>query len=481
MKNVMPTHRKNDRSIPAKARPGIGKTVPFSGPYRRVGYRPLGWNRSMPFSGLGAAAVLMMATMRGSAQQALQDLMANDAATESRNQQMQLTDYTYKAGDFRILAEPSVDLQWNDNINLAQTGAESDFIVEPSVHLTTSYPLTQENVFFLDFTIGYNKYISHSELDTLDLNSQSGSGFSFDLDVKDVKVNFHDRFSYSQDSSQNAQVSNTGSYGTFQNAAGVSADWDLNDVTLSAGYDHQTVLATSSQFSQDNQNSELLTSRLGLRVHPQVTTGVEATAAFTKYDQNQLNDNNSYSFGVFADIRPDEALTISPRVGYTLYDFQQTSTNIQTSSLNSWYADLVIKHDITKTISYTIDAGHEVQLGVQADVTEDWYARPTITWNVIKGWQFQTGFFYDHGTEGQGSTYGLLKLNDSQTYDWYGGNFTVSHPLTKRFDLALNYRITTRSVDSTTTFVGIGSGTTSGGYLQNMVELTLTYHPPRIP
>ena len=419
--------------------------------------------------------------MRGSAQEALHDLMANNAATESRNKQMQSADYTYKSGDFQVLAEPSLDLQYNDNINLTQTNEESDFIVEPAVRLTTSYPLTQENLLFLDFTIGYSKYISHSELDTLDLNSQSGSGFSFDIGVKDVKINLHDRFSYTQDSAQNAQVANTGSYGTFQNAAGLSAVWDLNDVTLTGGYDHQTVFATSSQFSQDNQSSELLTSQLEFKVHPRITAGLEATASFTSYDQNQLNNNSSYSFGVNADIRPDEAFRIQPRVGYTIYDFQQTSTNIQTSNLGSWYADLNISHDITKTISYAIDAGHEVSLGVESDATEDWYARPSITWKIIKDWQFETGFFYDHGTEGQGSTYGPLRLNDSQTYDWYGGSLTVSHPLSKRFDLALNYRITKRSADSTTTFVGFGSGTTSGGYLQNLVELTLTYHPPRLP
>jgi hypothetical protein len=41
--------------------------------------------------------------------------------------------------------------------------------------------------------------------------------------------------------------------------------------------------------------------RAGLRVHPTVIAGVEATAAFTAYDQPVLNDNSAYTAGVYAD------------------------------------------------------------------------------------------------------------------------------------------------------------------------------------
>lgn len=407
--------------------------------------------------------------------------MANESASETQSHQMKVQDYTFKEGDFRMLVAPSLDLQWNDNINLVQTGAQSDFIVEPAVSLIGSYPLTQENLLFLDVTIGYSKYLEHSEYDTLDLNSGSGTGLSFDMVVKDVTVNVHDRFNYTQDAAESPEIANTGSYGTFQNTAGLTGTWDLNDVKLSLGYDYQTLLATSSEFDQDNESSHLISAQVGLRVHPKITTGLEATASYTTYDQMQLNNNSSYSVGVFADIRPDSALKIEPRVGYTIYDFQQTSTNIQTSNLNSWYADLMISHDITKAISYTIDAGHEVQLGIYADATEDWYFRPSITWNIIKGWGIRTDFFYEDGTQGEGSTYGPFNLNYSQNFEWYGGTLAITHPLTKRFDLSLSYRITEQSSDSTVSFANVTGNLSNTHYLQNLVELTLTYHPPHLP
>lgn len=482
----MRIRKANNLGDPAKPGPWCRDPLPLVTPGGwRAQFLPPAFGPTFPFMRTPAGAVLAAAVfgaaLPASAQQALQNSMANDAAAKSRSLQMQNQDYTFKQGDFRMLVAPSLDFEWNDNVFLTQANPQDDFILKPAVRLTTSYPLTQENLLYLDVSIGYSKYFNHSELDTLDLNSGSGSGFSFDIGVKDVSLNVHDRFNYTQDSAQSAAIANTGSYGTFQNAAGLLATWDLNDVTLTLGYDHQTVLATSSQFNEDNQSSELLSARLGLRVHPRITTGLEATASFTRYDQMMLNNNSSYSIGAYADIRPDESISIQPRAGYTLYDFQQSSTNIQTASLSSWYADLNISHDITKTISYSLDAGHEVQLGIQSDVTEDWYVRPAINWNVIKGWGIRTAFFYQNGTQGQGSTYGPFRLNYSQNFEWYGGSLSLSHPLTKRLDLALNYRLTLQSATSSESFASLTGNLPGSHYAQNLVELTLTYHPPRIP
>lgn len=159
--------------------------------------------------------------------------MAGDAAAEARTLQMQNQNYTFKNGDFMMLLTPSLNLGWNDNVNLSKTNAEDDFIVSPTMGITASYPLTQRNLLQLNLTVGYNDYISHSDLSTLYL--QSGSELSFDIYIKDFWINLHDQFSYVQDSSQNANVANTGVYGTFQNTAGLSGTWDLNDVTLALG------------------------------------------------------------------------------------------------------------------------------------------------------------------------------------------------------------------------------------------------------
>ncbi len=237
------------------------------------------------------------AALSTSAQEALQNMTAGDSAAKAHSQQMQSSqnqDYTFKKGDFQMMVVPAMSLEWNDNVNLAQTNALDDFILTPSIDINAIYPFTQRNILNFDFTIGYNWYLKHPGFSSFDLNSTSGTGLSFDLGVKDVTINFHDWVNYTQGGGQNASpqntangsIANTATYGTFQNTLGFSPVWDLNQLKLSAGYDHQNILATSSQFDSQNHSAEMLFARANAQVHPEVSVGLVATAAFTSYQKN---------------------------------------------------------------------------------------------------------------------------------------------------------------------------------------------------
>lgn len=375
---------------------------------------------------------------------------------------MQNQDYTLKYGDFRMLVTPSLSADWNDNVNLSETNKLDDFILRPGVGVTASYPLTERNVLFLDINVGYERYLNNPDLSTFDLNSTSGTGLSFDIGVKDVTFNLHDWVRYTQDSAQNSQVANTANYGTFENTIGVSADWLLNKLTISSGYDYQYVRSTSAEFDDINHTAHLLFLRPGLELHPQATVGLESTAAFTSYEQDKLNNNDAYTIGAYTDLRPGKALSLTLRGGFATYQFQNTSSSVSTSDNNSWYAGVNLHHAVLENISYYIDAGRSTQLGTESDLTEIWYVRPGIEWNIIKDWTCTTGFFYEHGKEGTGNIVG----NSTENYDYYGGDLALSHELTKRITLALTYRLTMRSSDEN-----------DSSYTQNLVGLRLTYHP----
>ena len=295
------------------------------------------------------------------AQEALRSSLAGEAAAESRRLRPDDMPYTVKSGDFRLLVTPSLNAEWNDNVYLSKHGAQDDFILLPSVGIDASYPLTERNLLRLNLTAGYNEYANHHELSAFYLGS--GSELSFDVFVKDWLFNLHDRVSYSQDAATEPAVSSTGSYGTFQNTAGLSGTWDLDDVTLTLGYDHQTSLSTSSQFNNTDQNSELLLGRAGLKVHPRVTVGVEATGSSTAYTRSSLNNNVGWSGGVYGEWTPDAFFSVKPRFGYTVNYFQQTSPFVPASTVDSWYADLTVSHQATKFLTYSLSAGHELRLG----------------------------------------------------------------------------------------------------------------------
>ena len=311
------------------------------------------------------------------------------------------------------------------------------------------------------------------------LRLDAGSQLSFDMYIKDFWFNFHDSLSSIQDPSAEAAVAGTAQYGTFNNSAGLTTTWDLEDVVLTLGYDHLNSLATSGEFSYLNRSSEQLVARGGFRFNPQLTAGIEGSAAYTTYDQAVLNNNQNYSAGLYADWQPGPYLHIQPRVGYDVFQFQHTSQSVpnyflvpdippvgqsvQTSDLNSWYADLTVSHQATRAINYALSAGHEIRPGIQSDAVEDSYLRPNITWTIIRDMNLNTSVFYEHGNQGEGNVAGNL----TETYDWFGGGLMLSYPLMKRLMFSLNYRLTLRS-----------SSIPDRGYAQNIVGIRLSYQQP---
>lgn len=406
---------------------------------------------------LTSAALLPLA---GWSQEALQNLKDLDSAREQRRTQMQSDNYTFKKGDFRLLATPSLGLDWNDNVGNSDFNQDSDLILRPNLQLGFTYPMTQVNLLTLSLGVGYDKYFDHTELDAWRV--QSGSALSFDIFIKDFTINLHDRVSYSRDSSQEAAVVNTADFGNFENTIGVSTTWALRKATLTASYDHLNVVSIKSTFNSQNRATEMFAGRASFVVHPQLQAGVEGTVSLSSYQKATLNDNANYSGGLFATWQPGAALRISPRAGYTFTEFKGTSSSIQTENLSSYYYDLAVAHDITDVFSYGFSVGHDVRAGIQSDVTEETYVRPTLTWKAFKRASINFGLSYEHGNQGVGNQTGGLQ----EKYDWFSGSVGTSWQLIDRLSMGINYRLTIRKSEQA------GRDST-----QNMIGLIFTYQP----
>src|SRR4029077_17433808 len=102
--------------------------------------------------------------------------------------------------------------------------------------------------------VGYSAYIIHPELSRFYITP--GSELSFDIYSGDFWINFHDRFSISENSYQDPTVTGNGDYSQLQNALGVAATWDLNKVLVRGGYDHVNYQTISGGAGQPNGQSE---------------------------------------------------------------------------------------------------------------------------------------------------------------------------------------------------------------------------------
>jgi hypothetical protein len=412
---------------------------------------------------------LIIAVLLINEQASAQNSLAGDAAGETERKQLESQPYTYKAGDFKLLVVPSLELDYNDNVNLAKTDEQSDFILKPFLQLTASYPISQQSLLEITTGVGYDYYLEHHGDGGVRVSSDSR--LSFDLRIKDFLINFHDNFSYTQDPSTEASVAGTATYGGLMNTAGLSATWDLENVVSTLGYDHQNFNASSDQFKQLDRGTELPLARVGLKVRPNLTVGAEGSASFTRYDEAILNNNESYSAGVYADWQRSSFLEIHPRAGYVIYQFQQTSESqipdptggpIETQNLSTWYASLDVTHQVSEPVSYTLSVGHELRLGTESDAIEDTYVRAGLNWMIIKDLSMRTSLRYEHGNQGAGNVMGNL----TETYDYYQGELTFGYPLMKKLMLSLDYRLTLRASD-----------VPDREYSQNVVAIKFSYRP----
>jgi hypothetical protein len=429
---------------------------------------------------VAAGAGLGLASLTARGQQAFQNLMSLDSYKAGQQQAQAMPQiYTIREGDFRLLATPSLEFDWNDNVLSASSRAEDDVIIMPFLRLTATYPLTDRNILNITGGVGYDEYTMHSELSQLAV--QAGTGPSFDFVAADFSINLHDYISYSQQVNQQPLVAGTGAYGSMNNTAGIRVSRDMGKVTSSLGYDYSTTLSTTDQFQSQAEQSDLVYSRLAYELSDSLSAGVELSAAFVSYDQAILNNNDNYSAGVYAKWQPDAAFQVEPHAGYSVYQFQQTSqatlvptmyylglvpetveTNgtIQTSDSGSWYANLKVSHAITKAVNYNVTAGHETQGGVESDLVEDWFARLGLNWSIIKDVNLATGLSYEYGSQGIGNVHGNL----TESFNFFSGNLSAGYALTKKLNLGLRYNLTIRSSNQ------------QANYTQNIVGLTLAYN-----
>jgi hypothetical protein len=406
------------------------------------------------------AAGMVFSIRLVSAQQALQNSLMDIRVEEARPVHGESLPYTFKSGDFRMTVTPSLEADWNDNVTLSKTNTLHDFILRPLLEFDGSYFVSQQNLLRFNVGVGYDQYLEHDEFSGMRLLSDSG--IAFDAYVKDVRINLHYRFQYTQDPAEQASVANTGRYGGFDNTAGVFSTWNLRDLVFTLGYDHESFIASASEFDYLNRASELLFGRAGFSLHPRVTVGVEGTGSFTSYQQPVLNDNQSYSGGMFALWTPGSYFRIQAHGGYCGYLVDQTSQTITAVNQSAMYAALTASHQISEVVGYSVSAGHELRLGTSADLIEATYVRSSIDWQIMKNLAMSPFLSYEHGRQGQSGQTGAL----AEIYNWMGTGLSLSRPITRRLTLALKYRLTLR-----------GSDVVDRGYTQNVVGLQLIYRP----
>jgi hypothetical protein len=422
------------------------------------------------------------------AQDAIRPSLAGEAAAEARRQSIDKIPYNLQVGPIKFRFSATMGIEYNDNINLAEDGtftfasiagpititteSQSDVILRPQVNVNALWPITQLNTLRLDIGLGYAVYLDHSEYNTNGLLINPGSQLAFDIFVGDFRINFHDRFSLQQDPISEAQLSNVVDYGRFENTAGVSVLWDLNQAVVTLGYDHYNFIAINDDFDYLDRNADILSGSIGFTPTSTMTVGVEGSAINTTYDKNVLNDSLAYSAGLFLETQLSSNLRVRVAGGYQWINFDNDGIVNDAQDVDDFYANLILSHRVNSVFTHNIALGHENSLGVNSNYVTLNYIRHTATWNIIYHTLLTTELFYEDAADsgGQGPTLialpGLPLFNPFVAEDFhrYGGAVSLGYQLTPHVTLGFRYQYTQKD-----------SNQPLRDYRQNRISLDGTY------
>ena len=375
---------------------------------------------------------------------------------DARKLELENLPYMLRWGDLKLVTGASMAGEWNDNINLSHAAPEADFLLRPQADCDLYWPVTEINILKVSFGVGYDKYLRYSENDHIIVSP--GSQLSWDVMIKDFKINLHDQFSYYEDPTVNGSVSGQARFGGFENTAGVLGTWDLNDVVLSLGYDHFNFIASTTRYDYTTRASDFFTARVAARVHPGTMVGVETSAGPTAYDQAVLQNNTTYSLGAFAEWQVTDFIATQLHGGYYGYDFDALG-HLPASTQTGYYLSLNYNQRLRKNISCNFEAGRQTSLGIYSSLTEQWYGQCGVDWRPLRHLSTYAGFRYETTTQSQYLQYG-------DNYDRMFVNLRLSTPLNKKWTASVEYRY----------WIKNSNLLTYQDYEQNRVTLQLAYH-----
>ena len=318
--------------------------------------------------------------------------MAGEKAAQALKEsaQAQLETYNIRYGPLGLQLGGTVRASYTDNAFYSHTNRVDDYVINPEADLGGLLQVSELNTLRFNLGVGYEYYLRNNSLNGNAPLVNPDSELAFNVFVGNFHFRAHDKFSYQEtlfiNTTPNEQsilfnfTDVTGTFARWDNFAGVTADWDLDKLILSVGYDHENFASETAIFNYLSRASELFTGSASVMVGDHATIGVESQAGIHNYDEETiLNDHFQARAGPFVDAKLAEKINLRAGGGY---DTARYSPAIE-GSYESYYAYGNLSQE-TRLFTHTFSAGHEHLLGVNANNLEDVYFRYSISSAIVE-------------------------------------------------------------------------------------------------
>lgn len=381
----------------------------------------------------------------GFGQEAIRESMAGDELA-SQKQAMIPGDYNIRMGAVGLRTELHLGFEYNDNIYWSSTHRESDFIIHPEVKLKSHWQVTRANTLTFGVGIGYDYYIDHTELNADRPLISPDSALAFNIFTGDFKINLHERFYYQESLTYGSYIENDGIFlnlgneavlGRYDNRLGAQVDWDLNDLIVTVGYDHEDFWTAEETYSYADRVSEWLSASLTFLFSPQIQLGLEGHANYHNYKEDQIADHWRVGGGPFVGWSLSPNLNL--RVGGGYESILSDDPRMDDTDESNFYAYGQINHRLNTYLNHNLSAGHRNELGFSGYNLEQTYFQYTAMWNVLRNVDLST-FVSVFFAKEMGYSY-------EEDYTYLQAGITLGYQLHEHWRATVGYTYTEKMSD----------------------------------
>lgn len=373
--------------------------------------------------------------------------------------------YNFKIGDMLFNLTGTFSIQYNSNVTNSGIAREDDFILSPGVFLQGTWEIGQLNDFTFTIGISADKYLKHSELDSLNnfLTIAPDSEVSFTVLVGEASLTFFDRLNYSVDGANAFGLNPDGSvdnnvtdYGRFDNRAGVDVVWDLNDVQTGFTFARTDIIPTSNSFNFTRRTQYDILPFVEANVNPDLTVGLRGTLSKDTYQENFNNNSTSYGLGPFVEWAVLPNWTVGAGAEYMKYHFDNNGRNGDASNPDGLEYNFVLTNTPSLLFEHRIFALRDFDYGFISNLTKVDVYGYAFQWQVARKAILNGGIAYIKGKDSGGL--------DPESYTNWNPDIGLTYYLSSKFSAQLNYQYSMRR-----------SNIPARTYPQHILALTLFY------
>jgi hypothetical protein len=397
-----------------------------------------------------------------SAQAQTRESLAGEEAAQALKKSIAAEEYNWSVGPVRLRTEANLRLGYTDNVFFSDADRRADFLVNPEVALRGLWPVTELNTLRLSLGLGYEWYLNNKTLNSDAPLINPDSEMLFHVFVGDFRIRLREKFSYQESLFFNSTAgtverffnfTDVGKFTRWDNLAGLEVVWDLNELVLSAGYDHENFMPVTSRFGYMERASEWFTASAAFRLGDQVQVGLEGQGGLHDYEQETtLHDNWRGRGGPFNEHNSEDKISLRAGGGFDTARFDAPAA---ADGFDDYYAYGRIRQE-TRLFAHALTASREHLLGDNADNLQLTQVRYSISSPVVKhvevGAELSVNFAEEFG--------GAFR----EEFDYYRAAVGIGYQFHKHWRTGLGYEFFIKNSDLP-----------ARDFLRNRVSLYLTF------